>query len=67
MLSVQGKHLVVMMSGGAMYSQPVVPECSAVDGPVYLVRELVVGHDQVEVGDPHSALLLPSSSDDRAV
>ena len=55
------------MSGGAMYSQPVVPECSAVDGPVYLVRELVVGHDQVEVGDPHSALLLPSSSDDRAV
>ena len=39
------------MSGGCMYSQPVIPECSAADGPVYLVRELIVGHDQVEVSN----------------
>ena len=62
MFSLQGKHLVVMMSGGMMYSQPVVPECSAVDGPVYLVRELVVGHDQVEVSNSQSALFVQSSS-----
>ena len=39
-----------------MYSQPVVPECSAVDGPVYLVRELVVGHDQVDVSNSQPPL-----------
>ena len=47
--SVQGKYLLVMMSSGVLYSQPIVPECSANDGPVYLVNEIEVSHEQVDV------------------
>ena len=38
-----------MMSSGVLYSQPIVPECSANDGPVYLVNEIEVSHEQVDV------------------
>ena len=34
--------MVVMSSTGVMYSQPVIPACSAVEGPVYFTIDLSV-------------------------
>ena len=39
---VQEKFVVVMSSTGVMYSQPVIPACNAVEGPVYFTIDLAV-------------------------
>jgi E3 ubiquitin-protein ligase UBR4 len=36
------KFVVVMSSTGVMYSQPVIPACNAVEGPVYFTIDLAV-------------------------
>ena len=46
-----------MMSNGVLYNQPIVPECSATDGPVYLINEMEVTHDQVDVSTLHCKCL----------
>ena len=39
---VQEKFVVVMSASGVMYSQPVIPACNAVEGPVYFTIDLGV-------------------------
>ena len=39
---VQDKFVVVMSSKGVMYSQPVIPACNAVEGPVYFTIDISV-------------------------
>ena len=41
---VQDKFVVVMSSTGVMYSQPVIPACNAVEGPVYFTIDLSVSY-----------------------
>lgn len=50
-LSLQGKFLIVMVSTGEMYSQPLIPACSAADGPVYFTIDLPVTHSSIEVAE----------------
>lgn len=48
-LPLQGKFLVVITSTGAMYSQPIIPACSAVEGPVYFNIDIAVKHPSIQV------------------
>ena len=43
------KFLIAMMSNGTMYCQPVIPACSATEGPVYFTIDIQVKHDEMAV------------------
>jgi len=43
------KFLIVMMSNGTLYCQPIIPACSAIDGPVYFTIDIPVNHAEVTV------------------
>ena len=43
------KFLIVMMSNGSLYCQPIIPACSAIDGPVYFTIDIPVNHAEVTV------------------
>ena len=43
------KFLIAMMSNGTMYCQPVIPACSATDGPVYFTIDVQVKHPEMTV------------------
>ena len=43
------KFLIAMMSNGTMYCQPVIPACSATDGPVYFTIDIQVKHPEMAV------------------
>ena len=45
----QSKFLVVMMSTGQIYFQPIIPECNASEGPVYFTIDFVVEHANIKV------------------
>jgi len=50
------KFLIVMMSNGTLYCQPIIPACSAIDGPVYFTIDIPVNHTEVTV--MHSACIV---------
>ena len=43
------KFLIAMMSNGTMYCQPVIPACSATEGPVYFTIDVQVKHTEMAV------------------
>ena len=43
------KFLIAMMSNGTMYCQPVIPACSATEGPVYFTIDIQVKHSEMTV------------------
>ena len=43
------KFLIAMMSNGTMYCQPIIPACSAIDGPVYFTIDIQVKHAEMTV------------------
>ena len=45
----QGKFLVVMTSTGMLFSQPLIPACNAMEGPIYFTIDLPVSHPSIEV------------------
>ena len=44
----QGKFVVIMSSTGTMFSQPIIPACNALEGPVYFTIDLPVHHSTPE-------------------
>ena len=47
----QGKFLVIMTSTGQVYSQPIIPACNAMEGPVYFTIDIQLKHPSLEEAD----------------
>jgi E3 ubiquitin-protein ligase UBR4 len=44
----ESKNVLVMMSTGHIFCQPIIPECNASDGPIYFTVEFSLSHSSIE-------------------
>ena len=56
--------MLVMSSTGVMYSQPIIPACSAREGPVYFTIDLSVSYPSVSTVSGAAGSASPAGEDE---